>query len=133
MKFNEKIKSFCEKYFVRVLNDTKRFARHRPLDFRATTFSDFNEHISPSFQIDTELLLTIEIPQSKLEAVVELESMFYNNTDNIYCRQMFESWMDEQVEEKFLRENHAAVKLAYEQYQLLLDISRTKSKKFRTL
>ena len=82
-------------------------------------------------EAEYEPLLTITIPLSKLEALSNIDSVFYNNIEDVYARQIFESWMDSQREEKYLRQQYPAVQSAYEQYSMVLHLCREKPKKFK--
>lgn len=79
---------------------------------------------SKPIEYGTEPLLTIQLPKSKFEAIVDTEATFYNNIQESSQRHLFQTWMQQQQEEKYLRQKNAAVKLAYEQYHLLLNMCK---------
>ena len=125
----DKLKSFCNKYIIRILDDTRRFAKIRPVEnFSIPDNKDYYIH---QMEAEYEPLLTITIPLSKLEALSNIDSVFYNNIEDVYARQIFESWMDSQREEKYLRQQYPAVQSAYEQYSMVLHLCREKPKKFK--
>ena len=119
---DENLKKFCKNYEVKVVNDTQRYARYRPPSFftdpkRADTIR--NDMID----MQTETLFTVQIPESRLKALVELENRFYNHRNSDGMRDMFETLMDKEREEAFYRNSNAAVQKAYEQYSMLLNLA----------
>ena len=119
---DENLKKFCKNYEVKVVNDTQRYARYRPPSF----FTDPKRaDIIRNDMIDmqTETLFTVQIPESRLKALVELENRFYNHRNSDGMRDMFETLMDKEREEAFYRNSNAAVQKAYEQYSMLLNLA----------
>lgn len=119
---DEKLKTFCKNYEVQVVNDTGRYARYRPPTF----FSDPEraDIIRNDLEdLRTEKLYTIQIPESRLNALVELENRFYNHAHSEGVRNMFETLMDKEREETFYRNSNAAVQKAYEQYSIMLNLA----------
>jgi hypothetical protein len=119
---NNKLKTFCNNYEVRVVNDTGRHARYRPPTFfsvpeRADIICNDLE------ELRTEKLYTIQIPESRLQTLIEMEGRFYNNSHNPNMVNMFETLMDKEREESFYRHTNAAVKKAYEQYSIMLNLA----------
>ena len=117
----EKLKKFCENYEVRVINDQKRFARYRRPQF----FTDpLNASIiQDTMDVQTEKLLTVEIPESRLNTLVEMENRFMNFRNSDHSRDMFEMLMDKEREESHYRYTNEAVKKAYEQYSIMLNLA----------
>ena len=117
----EKLKKFCENYEVRVINDQKRFARYRRPQF----FTDpLNASIiQDTMDVQTEKLLTVEIPESRLNTLVEMENRFMNFRNGNHNRDMFELLMDKEREEAHFRHTNAAVQKAYEQYSIMLNLA----------
>lgn len=119
---NEKFQTFCENYEVKVVNDTQRYARYR----RPTFFTDpFRADVirNDLSEVETEKLYTVQIPESRLQSLVELENRFYNHRNSEGMRNMFETLMDKEREEAHLRNSNAAIKKAYEQYSMLLNLA----------
>jgi hypothetical protein len=117
----EKLKKFCENYEVRILNDQKRFARYRRPQF-------FTEPLNASIirddlDLQTEKLLTVEIPESRLNTLIEMENRFMNFRNSDHNRDMFEMLMDKEREEAHYRHTNAAVQKAYEQYSIMLNLA----------
>jgi len=119
---NEKLKTFCKNYEVKVVNDTQRYARFRPPTFftdpeRADIIrNDITEY-------QTEKLYTVQIPESRLKTLIELENRFYNHRNSEGMRDMFETLMDKEREETFYRNTNAGIRKAYEQYSILLNLA----------
>lgn len=118
----KKLQKFCENYEVKVVNDTGRFARYRPpVFFTEPTRADIIRNDVTEYQ--TEKLYTIQIPESRLNTLVEMENRFFNNSHNPGMVNMFEVLMDKEREETFYRNTNEAVKKAYEQYSLMLNLA----------
>ena len=116
-------KDFCQNYEVNVLNDQKRRARYRPPTF----FTDPERADiirNDIVQYETEQVYTVEIPEGRLRALVEMEKRFYkwqhHNRSEV---DMFETLMNKEREEAYLRSTNAAVQKAYEQYSMLLNLA----------
>jgi len=117
----EKLKKFCENYEVKIVNDQKRFARYRRPQF----FTDpYNASIiQDTMDMQTEKLLTVELPESRLNTLVEMENRFMNFRNSDHSRDMFELLMDKEREEAHYRHTNAAVQIAYEQYSIMLNLA----------
>ncbi len=119
---NEKLKTFCNNYEVKVVNDTQRYARYRPPTFFYNPErADLVRNDLEEFR--TEKLYTIQIPESRLQTLVELENRFYNHRNSEGMRNMFEVLMEKEREELHLRNSNEAVKKAYEQYSIMLNLA----------
>ena len=120
---NEEFKQFCENYEVRVLNDQKRRARYHPPSFftdpeRADIIrNDINYY-------ETEQVYTVEIPEGRLRTLVEMEKRFYKWQRHSKAEvDMFETLMNKEREESYLRQTNEAVRKAYEQYSMMLNLA----------
>ncbi len=120
---SKELDKFCENYEVRVLNDQKRRARYRPPQFftdplRADIIrNDFIEH-------ESERVFTVEIPEGRLRALVELEQRFFKWHHHTQGEiDMFQMLMDKEREESFMRQTNPAVQKAYEQYSIMLNLA----------
>jgi len=119
---DKKLQEFCKNYEVKVVNDTQRYARYRPPTFFTDPErADIIRNDLIDFQ--TEKLFTVQIPESRLNTLVELENRFMNFRNSDHSRDMFELIMDKEREESFYRNSNAAVKKAYEQYSMLLNLA----------
>ena len=119
---DKKLQEFCKNYEVKVVNDTQRYARYRPPTFFSDpSRADIVRNDVIGYQ--TEKLFTIQIPESRLNTLVELENRFYNHRNSEGTRDMFEVLMDKEREEAHYRHTNEAVKKAYEQYSMLLNLA----------
>jgi hypothetical protein len=120
---NEEFKDFCRNYEVNVLNDSKRRARYRPPTFFTDPErADIIRH--DIVQYETEQVYTVEIPEGRLRALIEMEKRFYKWQHHTRSEvDMFETLMNKEREEAFYRNTNEAVKKAYEQYSLMLNLA----------
>lgn len=119
---DDKLNQFCKNYEVKIVNDTQRYARYR----RPTFFSyehDASLISNELAEVQTEKLYTVQIPESRLKTLVEMEKRFMNHRDNPGARDMFETLMDKEREEAHYRHTNEAVKKAYEQYSIMLNLA----------
>jgi hypothetical protein len=120
---NEELEKFCTNYEVNVVNDTQRYTRYRPPIFfadpeRADIIrNDIIEHM-------TEKLYTLQIPESRLRTLMEMEKRFFNNNPHEKgYSDMFEMLMSKEREEAHYRNTNGAVQKAYEQYSIMLNLA----------
>ena len=118
---DEKLKKFCENYEVKIVNDQKRYARYRRPQFFTEPLNA--SIIQDTMDFQTEKLLTVDIPESRLNTLVEMENRFMNFRNSDHSRDMFELLMDKEREEAHYRHTNAAVKKAYEQYSIMLNLA----------
>lgn len=120
---DDKVKKFCKNYEVSILNDQKRRARYYPPKF----FSDPERADiirKDLVEWETEKVLTVEIPEGRFSALVEMEDRFFAHHQHNYGPiDFFQTLMDKEREEAYLRETNPAVKKAYEQYSLMLNLA----------
>jgi hypothetical protein len=119
----EKIDQFCKNYEVQIVDDQKRRARYHPPRYftdplRADVVSrDFVEY-------ETEKVFTVQIPESRFRALVEMEQRFFGNHTHRYSdADMFSMLMEKEREESWYRQSNSAVQKAYEQYSIMLNLS----------
>lgn len=120
---DNKLKNFCENYEVRVLNDQKRRARyHPPTFFTEPKHADIIRKDIVEFE--HERVYTVEIPEGRLRALVELEQRFFKWQHHSRGEvDMFQTIMDKEREETFYRNSNEAVQKAYEQYSIMLNLA----------
>ena len=120
---DNKLKNFCENYEVCVLNDQKRRARYYPPKF--FTDPERADIIRKDIvEFEDERVYTVEIPEGRLRALVELEDRFFRWRNHTRSEvDMFQTLMDKEREEAFYRNTNEAVKKAYEQYSMLLNLA----------
>jgi len=120
---SEELKDFCENYEVRVLNDQKRRARYHPPKF----FTDPERADiirNDILEYETERVFTVEIPEGRLRALVELERRFFKwHRHSQGDVDMFQTLMDKEREESFYRNTNPSVQKAYEQYSVMLNLA----------
>ena len=119
----EKIDKFCKNYEIYIVDDKKRRARYHPPKYftdpmRADIISrDFVEY-------ETEKVFTVQIPESRFRALVEMEQRFFGNHNHGYSdADMFAMLMEKEREESWYRQSNAAVQKAYEQYSIMLNLA----------
>lgn len=120
---SEELKDFCRNYEVNVLNDSKRRARyHPPRFFTEPERADIIRNDVVEFE--TERVYTLEIPEGRLRALVELERRFFKWQRHSQGEvDMFQILMDKEREESFYRNTNPAVQKAYEQYSIMLNLA----------
>jgi hypothetical protein len=114
---------FCQNYEVRVLNDQKKRARYNPPRF----FTDPERADiirNDIVEYETEKVYTLEIPEGRLRALVDLEQRFFKfHRHNQGQIDMFQTLMDKEREEAYYRQSNPAVQKAYEQYSIMLNLA----------
>ena len=120
---SKELNQFCENYEVRVLNDSKRRARyHLPRFFTDPMRADIIQTDTVAFE--TDQVYTVEIPEGRLRALVEMEQRFFKWQRHSKGEvDMFETLMDKEREEAHYRHTNAAVQKAYEQYSIMLNLA----------
>ena len=120
---SEELKQFCENYEVQILSDQKRRARYHPARF----FTDPERADIIRKDVDkfeTERVMTVEIPESRLRTLVEMERRFFRWQRHSQVEvDMFQTLMDKEREEAYLRQTNPAVQKAYEQYSIMLNLA----------
>ena len=119
----DNFKTFCENYEVRVLNDQKRRARYHPPKF----FTDPERADivrKDLIEYEHERVFTVEIPEGRLKALIELEQRFFKRHHHSRGEvDMFQTLMDKEREEAYMRQSNPAVQKAYEQYSIMLNLA----------
>jgi hypothetical protein len=119
---NDDLKEFCRNYEIRVLDDSYRRARYSPPQFftdptRADVF------VRDRMTYETEQVYTVEIPEGRLRALIEMEQRFFKwQRHNRGEVDMFQTLMDKEREEAYYRSTNSAVQKAYEQYSMMLNL-----------
>jgi hypothetical protein len=120
---DNKLKNFCENYEVRVLDNSKRRARYHPPRF--FTDPERADIIRKDVvEYEHEQVYTVEIPEGRFRALVELEQRFWKWQNHSRGEvDMFQTLMDKEREEAFYRNSNEAVRKAYEQYSIMLNLA----------
>jgi hypothetical protein len=124
--YKERLKGLCDKYKIKILDDNRR----TPVLLANEYFVEpTDKNIATTVRVvDTEPLVTLEIPLSKFNLLAAVEAKFFNNEYDIGHRKVFENMMDIHQEEKVLREQYPAVADAYSAYSTLLHLCKIQSK-----
>ena len=119
----DNLKEFCENYEVQVLNDQKKRARyHLPRFFTDPENASIIRDDLVSFE--TERVFTLEIPESRLRALIELEQRFFKWQKHTKGEvDFFDMLMRKEREEAGYRHSNEAVQKAYEHYSLMLNLA----------
>lgn len=125
---HDELYMFCKNYEVNVLNDQKRRARYHPPKF--FTDPDRADIIrNDVVEYETEKVYTLEIPESRLRALIEMEQRFFKfHRHNQGQIDMFQTLMDKEREESYYRNSNEAIKKAYEHYSMLLNLAGYQNK-----
>jgi len=119
----ETLEQFCKNYEIKVVNDTQRYARYRPPTFFSDKF-DASVIRNDVVEYQTEKLYTLQIPESRLKTLIEMERrLFGYHKHEAHHTDMFDVLMNKEREEAFYRNNNEAVKKAYEQYSIMLNLA----------
>ncbi len=120
---NDDLEKFCKNYEICILGDQKVRAKYRPPHF-FTDPSCANVVRNDIVNYEQERVYTVEIPEGRLQALVELEQRFFKwqrHSDREV--DLFETLIKKEREESYLRQTNPAVQKAYEQYSLLLNLA----------
>jgi len=119
---NEEFKKFCENYDVRIVADNQKAVKYRPpVFFTDPERADLIRN--DIIEYHTEKMYTLQIPESRLRTLVEMEKRFFKHPHDRGYTDMFEMLMNKEREESFFRQTNPAVQKAYEQYSMLLNLA----------
>ena len=119
----DNLKEFCENYEVQVLNDQKKRARYHPPRF-FTNPENASIIRDDLVSFETERVFTLEIPESRLRALIELEQRFFKWQKHTQGEvDFFDMLMSKEREEASYRHSNEAVQKAYEHYSLMLNLA----------
>jgi hypothetical protein len=123
---NTVTKEFCQMHRINVVDQNKRAHKMTKMNTKFFQYSDdYNKFQQEHFTFDTETLYTIEISESELERIAEFENQVFNNLKQTGHYRLFENLMEQKEEEAYLRDKYPAVRKAYEQYSLILSLSKS--------
>ena len=119
----EKVDQFCKNYEIQIVDDQKRRARyHPPKYFTDPLRADIVKKDIVEFE--TEKVYTVQIPESRFRALVEMEQRFFGHHTHGYSdADMFAMLMEKEREEAFYRNTNDSVQKAYEQYSIMLNLA----------
>jgi hypothetical protein len=118
----EQIDQFCKNYEIQIVDDQKRRARyHPPTYFTDPLRADIVRKDFVEYEI--EKVFTVQIPESRFRALVEMEQRFFGRHNHGYSdADMFAMLMEKEREESWHRQSNIAVQKAYEQYSIMLNL-----------
>jgi hypothetical protein len=122
MSKSENAKKFLYRYNMEIV-DTNRRQQRYVMDPRYARFDD--EYLHQPMHYETETLFTIQVPESRLEALIDLHDRAEDAIRHTGSMDMFNHFLQKQDEERVFREKHPAVQKAYEQYQMLYKLARS--------
>lgn len=113
-------RDFFKKYEIDVIDSNKRHSRRVGYSFFQEP--DDKDIITTEHNYTTEPLLTITIPQSQLDNLMQLYEIVYNNRHIMGHNDMFQIVLDQIQEERSLRQQYPALKELHEQYSTILHL-----------
>lgn len=120
---NRTEEEFYRLYGIKVLNDTKVGPKLVPADF-FTDPSNAALVLQDNKTNEGEKILTIEIPESRLKVLFEMERQFFKWQDHTSKEvDLFDLIVRKEREEAKYRDTNESVKKAYEQYSLMLHLA----------
>ena len=123
----DNFKKFVEYHRINIIDDNKRAHEYTRMNMKYFQNPDnYNDLIETGvIQYGTVKLLTVEITESELERIADLEAEVFNNLREHSHHRMFEHLMDQKEHEKYLKNKYPAVKKAYEHYSLMLKLAES--------
>ena len=119
----EQLDQFCKNYEIQIVDDQKRRARYHPPKF-FTDPSRADVIRNDLVDYETEKVYTVQIPESRFRALVEMEQRFFGLQNHRYSdADMFAMLMEKEREESWHRQSNTAVQKAYEQYSIMLNLA----------
>ena len=118
---------FIQYHRIQVIDDNKR--AHKMTRMHVKYFNnpaDYNELVEMNaMNFETERLLTVEIAESELQRIADLEAEVFNNLHERGHYRMFEHMMELKEREQYLKNKYPAVNKAYEHYSLMLKLAES--------
>lgn len=121
---SEKAKKFLYRYNMEIVDGNRRLQKYVMPDIGVLDRYDFDKLAQP-MHYETETLFTIQIPESRLESLVDFHNRVEESIKYTGSMDMFNHMIQKQKEEKAFREKHPAVQKAYEQYQLMYKLAKS--------
>ncbi len=121
----ETLRKFCYNHNIKVLDTNKRAYRHNKVNVDYFKYSNDYNMIDTHIVETSEPLYTVEIAESELTKIAELENQVFNNMRQQGHYDMFTYMVEQKEQEKQLRNRYPAVKKAYEQYSLMLKLAQS--------
>jgi hypothetical protein len=121
----EKAKKFLYRYNMEIVDANRRQQTcYLPPKYSISArYAD--DELYQSMYYETETLFTIQVPESKLESLIDFYDRAEDAIRHTGSMDMFNHFLQKQNDEKSFREKHPAVQKAYEQYQMLYKLARS--------
>ena len=125
MSKSENAKKFLYRYNMEIIDANRRQQRYYmpPRYSISARFDD--EELYQNIQYESETLFTIQVPESKLEALVDFYERAEDAIRHTGSMDMFNHFLRKQDEEREFREKHPAVQKAYDQYIMMLNLAQS--------
>lgn len=121
----DKARKFLNRYSMDIVDANRRQQKcYLPPRYSISARYADDELYQPMYY-ETETLFTIQIPESRLEALVDFYDRAEDAIRHTGSMDMFNHFLQKQNDEKAFREKHPAVQKAYEQYQMLYKLARS--------
>lgn len=128
MSKSEKAKKFLYRYSMEIVDANRRQQKYyMPPRYSISARYDDDE-LYQKIQYESETLFTIQVPESKLEALVDFYDRAEDAIRHTGSMDMFNHFLQKQDEERAFREKHPAVQKVYEQYQMLYKLAKSGDK-----
>lgn len=121
----DKAKKFLNRYQMDIV-DTNRRQQKCYLPPRYSISARYaDDELYQAIHYETETLFTIQIPESRLESLIEFHDRVEESMKYTGSMDMFNHFLQKQDDEREFREKHPAVQKAYEQYRMLYKLARS--------
>lgn len=120
----DEARKFLYRYNMEIVDSNRRQQKYVMPKF-SPRYSIEDEFLHHPIYFETETLYTIQIPESRLEALLEFHSRAEESIKYTGSMDMFNHFLQQQKDEKEFREKHPAVQKAYEQYRMLFKLAKS--------
>jgi hypothetical protein len=122
----DKAKKFLYRYNMEIVDANRRYQKYAMPNFPILSkFED--DYLHQPIHYETETLFTIQVPESKLESLVDFYERAEDAIRHTGSMDMFNHFLRKQDEEREFREKHPAVQKAYDQYIMMLKLAKSGS------
>lgn len=123
---SEKARKFLHRYNMEIVDNNRRRPVYNIPEFRSSDrYAD--AYLAQPIVYESETLYTIQIPESRLESLLDFHERVEDSIKYTGSMDMFNHMLQRQKEEKAFREKHPAVQKAYEQYLMMLKLAKSGS------
>ena len=120
---DKETRKFLERYRAQFVdNPTRRRRTYLPTHLR-DYYMDEHTAVEQYMQTHSEPLVTVEIPHSALDVVVENDTRYNIILEQFASRSYTGSIADDLRREHYLKRNNPGVKRAWDHYQLMLKLA----------